>query len=863
MNTKKPSKFKKRRQSIEKIRSEEREIFGELFAVEKESSDSDCIVTGSVNRYGEFMKRMGKSHEVKRTLKFNDILDKHYRSEKHHECSKHSDSSSRNFSEKYVDRKVHCSRSRNMSGKFTDGKKYCSWSRNISTKSLDKKVQSCTSRIFSSQYYAHTKKSTNMSRISSPDDSHNVNSDTKLAQEFSKQDILKHKMQCSEASKKVHNRSRYCSSSSESKEHNNDVNKSRMNDIEETVPHSNQNSSRIANNLNREMDNHKMFLFALDRKFKKCLKKFIVSPRSKKEVQKGGTPFIRLRTSDTLPLASDKPRSQKLLPKLYDESKTLPLISEVSTCVNYEPRHFMDVFSDISEEENELDNLEDTVTDCDSHNQTVTDMATSDTLVNPNVKQIPEPGLHYGVESHERSDICDVYSQIVIEGIEYTVISDADELDAVVTNPDASNQSSNADDLDDTTVYDLENTIASTEKQGSSEMQMPILEKFTDYADFKTDLEDEDLPDIDCEVLENIETTQPMQQTMDSLKPIDKSNQPSRRDTTCDNNIFSKFSLVQDELLEVSATLSSARTSSSVSSVQTSSIKIKSSNIRDTLPSSIGVFEAERTSITISSPKISSTRKAHKRKLVKKSMTYISPSCSRSIPTSSQFEKLPISTQMKQLNRYIENVLTLNDSNCTLPMLPEAQKNIVYCCEEEGQLQLGHALNFVQQFSKKYIIPSNLCGDVIKSAFHSDCNLSHIYWAHKLLSELNMQQLAFIEIQWETIDSCLRVTLVTTKDKTCKELLQSSLLLQLCMEVLKTDLYTKNLSNNREIMKTMAYRMFAYDVSTANRRNLIYYLNQALHAGQCRTRGDEEQVHLPDVLPMLQVITIQANICYI
>jgi hypothetical protein len=208
---------------------------------------------------------------------------------------------------------------------------------------------------------------------------------------------------------------------------------------------------------------------------------------------------------------------------------------------------------------------------------------------------------------------------------------------------------------------------------------------------------------------------------------------------------------------------------------------------------------------------------------------------------------------MDQLTVYMKDFLNLSDSKTLPPKIPGAQKNIVYGCEEDGLLNLGHALNFIENFCRKYIIPSDLCKDVINSAFQSECSLSHIHWAYNLLSELNARRTAEIDISWETIESCLNTALTASQGKPYYQLLQSTLLLQLGSDVLKMDLFSRNLSDNREIRKSYAYKMFAYDVSTESRKRLIYFLNQALHAGQCRTVEEENKFRLPDVLPMLQV----------
>ncbi|XP_060551385.1 uncharacterized protein LOC132712964 isoform X2 [Ruditapes philippinarum] len=587
-------------------------------------------------------------------------------------------------------------------------------------------------------------------------------------------------------------------------------------------------------------------LISLDRNYRKELENLKVSPRSENAVRFDKIPIVKIKTSQSL-LKSD--RKSKSIESSGSESD-----SEKGR------RHFTDVFSDISEPES--DSGVKPVNDKDfdhvlSKDKVFIDVDSGD---NDDLDKTLIECKNYFVKTDQFSDISDNESAAV-----ECVISDTDEnidintplggndylgnsaLSITVTDSDSDvifvDMENASENKAETSMPKLEVAIKTKSKSLIQSFEMPILEKYTEVYSSLRDgaCEQEVLPDIEEDSVDISDNVMKAPELFQKNINVLSSGSSEANKVSC--NLFKKFTLTNDDssdLTSVSETVSSSFRPYSSQASSSSSLGMKHCN----------------SDITLSSPKECSTPKSRKRKL-HKSRTYSSFGNSEifsnftSLASTSQSEKLSFTKQMDQLTVYMKDFLNLSDSKTLPPKIPGAQKNIVYGCEEDGLLNLGHALNFIENFCRKYIIPSDLCKDVINSAFQSECSLSHIHWAYNLLSELNALRTAEIDISWETIESCLNTALTASQGKPYYQLLQSTLLLQLGSDVLKMDLFSRNLSDNREIRKSYAYKMFAYDVSTESRKRLIYFLNQALHAGQCRTE-EENKFRLPDVLPMLQ-----------
>ena len=635
-------------------------------------------------------------------------------------------------------------------------------------------------------------------------------------------------------------------------------------------------------------------LASLGQTYRGELENLKISPRSQNVVKADKIPVVQLNPSNLFSWSSQKSTSVESADSESDNEKG--------------KRHFTDVFSDISEAESDcsikhligedLDNMGSDKNmyfgaeegDIDEFNKTLIPTNTTledvedatviekditdnklkafPSLVNENMRCFPlietfKAGKNFCVKVDEFSDISDDDVQkdkkLVTEDHSVSSIDISDDRlnmtlggndilgNSTLTISDTDSDVMVVDEVNDNKTS-VENSMPVLEKalHGKSKsliqsFEMPILEKYTEmYSSFKGGLcEQEVLPDIEDDSIDasNSEVKDPELARTNIRAPSRHSSESNQSS----GDAFKNFTLSNDSSnVTVSKTVSSFMPNSSHLSASSSGIKHSNS------------------SYTLSSPKDCSTPKARKHKM-HKSKTFSSLQTCESYSSytpntsSSHYEELALSKQMDQLTVYMKDFLQLSDAKLLPGKLPDAQKNIVYGCEEEGLLNLGHALNFIEHFGRKYIIPSDVCKDVIKSAFLSECSLTHIHWAYNLLSELNTKRTAEIEISWETMEDCLNKALTASQGKPYYQLLQSTLLLELAGDVLKMDLFSRNLSDNREIRKSFAYKMFAYDVSTGSRKRLIYFLNQALHAGQCRTLGEGEKFRLPDVLPILQV----------
>lgn len=401
--------------------------------------------------------------------------------------------------------------------------------------------------------------------------------------------------------------------------------------------------------------------------------------------------------------------------------------------------------------------------------------------------------------------------------------------------------------------------------------EMPVLERF--FVEFSSDFsanEEETLPDIEESKISD--RTEAM-----SYCTTPKSSQKNGTSLVKTDNIFSMFSYGSQFPSCPSSNTSASNSSSSICSV------ISASTLTSTpsLPSSSS-FLTSTSSVTSSASLVSCSKVLRpvpppvsneclsspclpnnpaislKRKLGKKSFvptssfSLKSSNCSFSGPNRKVMSELTLSQQMDQLCLHLKDFVDLNEKNCLQKYyLPRNYKSLVDCFIENDVLDISEALDFIELLSKTHRIPSDICNIIIDSAFHSDAKLSQIHRSYKVLSTLLKERNGCFDVNWETIEKCLKVTLDNTSTSSDKHLLQSTLLLELSILKLKLDLYTRDLTDSREIRTSDVYKMLAYDSRASSWKSLIYYLNKALHAGQCTT-STRDLYKLPDVLLMLQ-----------
>lgn len=884
----KTPRSRKRRQTIEEIKCKEREIRGALFAVDNESSDIDYLIARSRNESGDLVN---SSKEKRSKSEKGKLLTK-----KHSHCDRQEKNTKMGTLKTDVNGNSGVTKKK-LKPKTSQNSPEELRSKNSSSRSLDSK-NDAKEKVPHKKTERNDKTERKDARVED-----NLNVVSTLSKSMSEQ-----------------------------------INKSRSQNKVEVANVSSQKPNFPVHMFDRKVTDksdtcHQIgsrvssfdLLASLGERYRRELKNLKISPTSKQAVKTGLIPVVNVGHSEVLSVVKNGHSGVQPVVNI-GHSGVQPVVRQRSESVensesesdsDKSKRHFMDVFSDISEAETD-DGVEikEAVNDGFSELSKTTELLnvsffdkiaetskngstwiyeTCDDAINNyendemvlkqdlNQRNVLPPGvvsqnvksLSCNVASSlTRFDDCSVSSyknyQVKVEG--FSDISEDDEsqkqveddmtensmseMEMEVSSQDGGNSTLRATESDESVIYissDTDDKIPSLRREvfdkvsKSQAFEMPILEKYSEvYSSFRNELDDQDmLPDIsDDENQTKINNVSSVQH-VDFFTPnaiVENSSQKSKVSNLSDN-IFRKFSLTP---AESSLTLSSKSSFSPVSSGKSK------------FSSSVCSLTSSHSDVVLTSSKECSMPKSRKRKM-RKSQTcsnFKSVEFNRSHATassSSHVELMSLAKQMDQLTVYMKDFVKLNEDETALPDIPESRKSIVYGCEEDGVLNLAHALNFVEHFCRKSIIPSDLCSDIIKAAFYSECKLSHIHWAYNLLSELNTRRCAEIKITWEMIEHCLKVTLSVGQGKPYNELLQSTLLLQLGVDVLKMDLFTRELSDNRQIRKTFAYKMFAYDVSTSNRKRLIYYLNQALHAGQCRTGTNGETFQLPEVLPMLQV----------
>ncbi|KAL4232183.1 hypothetical protein ACF0H5_009757 [Mactra antiquata] len=395
----------------------------------------------------------------------------------------------------------------------------------------------------------------------------------------------------------------------------------------------------------------------------------------------------------------------------------------------------------------------------------------------------------------------------------------------------------------------------------------PVLERFfVEFSDEFSHNNDDELPCIEDDYDIDISTT------------CSNDERDYTSTTKCDNifsmfsnrSQFSSHSIPSKSSTSTSTTLSTASASvtsmsstsatfmspslSSLSSTSVTSMSSSSSVASSgSSPSTVTSVIAQTSSkCSTSNSSLLLTRRSLKRKRKSSDLHKSKSSTERSLPEIyiCGLAELSLPDQMKQLAYYFKDFVNLHKGDATTKYdLPGSYMCFVLCCEYDHGLDIDVALDLVELLSTKYVIPSEICDIIIEKTFNCDIDLSHVHRSYKVLSSLLDGRNGSFHVTWETIEKCLKVTIDNASVIGDIQLLQSTLLLKLYIKMLRCDLYTRNLSDSQSIRNSLGYRMLAYSTSQSNYRDLIYYLNKTLNAGQCMSSN---MFHVPDTLTLLQ-----------
>lgn len=330
----------------------------------------------------------------------------------------------------------------------------------------------------------------------------------------------------------------------------------------------------------------------------------------------------------------------------------------------------------------------------------------------------------------------------------------------------------------------------------------------------------------------------------------------------CENNIFSKISLAFDcneNMLQ--STPSKALKASSVVSCSTSTIRpvMSSSVSRKKTLRKLARFK-DTSALCASHTSTESSSCINSSQL---SLFSASPSSSiKTVPLISD-DSLSLRKPSVSSHRKMTKEKSREDSVSVQgkQALPVSYENMLECCCSDGNVFMNYFLDFFQTFSSKFEIPSYIYDNLIKSSFleNSEITVSDVNEAYSVLMKCCTGSDDRITLKFEAIESSIGHLLGAQQDTDYKQLLQASLLAKISVELLRKDLRLRDVTDSHQVRKSLAYQMLGPDVGTRNCKQVMFYINQAVHAGQkdiATYHGEKYQ--LTRALPVIMVSCLLA-----
>ncbi|KAK3607064.1 hypothetical protein CHS0354_039719 [Potamilus streckersoni] len=197
------------------------------------------------------------------------------------------------------------------------------------------------------------------------------------------------------------------------------------------------------------------------------------------------------------------------------------------------------------------------------------------------------------------------------------------------------------------------------------------------------------------------------------------------------------------------------------------------------------------------------------------------------------------------------------DSTCK--QMTQLHINIIEGCFDDGMLFLSHALKFLNDVCFRYKPTSDMVGRIVTSAFQ-DKNVSiHLVQnAYQTLMMINQIYPGLIRVDWILIENCLN-GIVSSRScgSSTGTQTQAYLLLSLATDVLLDDLFNRDISDQRQIHSSMAFKVLSYDTSRSNIEVIVDYIrcilcglsDHAISAGLAQDSANRIEYK---VLPILQ-----------
>ncbi|KAL3863524.1 hypothetical protein ACJMK2_005276 [Sinanodonta woodiana] len=199
------------------------------------------------------------------------------------------------------------------------------------------------------------------------------------------------------------------------------------------------------------------------------------------------------------------------------------------------------------------------------------------------------------------------------------------------------------------------------------------------------------------------------------------------------------------------------------------------------------------------------------------------------------------------------------DSTCK--QMTQLHINTIEGCFEEGMLFLSHGLKFLNDVCFRCKPTSDMVGRIVTSSFQlQDKNVSThlVQYAYKTLMIINQVYPGLIQVNWVLIEDCLKgIVSSRSCESSTGTQTQACLLLSLLTDVLLDDLFNRDISDQKQIQSSMAFKVLSYDTSRSNIEVIVDYIrcilcgisDHAISAGlaQGSPNGIEYKV-----LPILQ-----------
>lgn len=164
----------------------------------------------------------------------------------------------------------------------------------------------------------------------------------------------------------------------------------------------------------------------------------------------------------------------------------------------------------------------------------------------------------------------------------------------------------------------------------------------------------------------------------------------------------------------------------------------------------------------------------------------------------------------------------------------QLQINTIDSCFEEGLDFLDHAIAFINDFSGKYRPSSAVINKLVEVGLKQTEKIHLIFKSFETLLYVNRRHPGSVVIDWELISETMSGidSGRTVLSQTVPTLVRASLCLQLSIVSLHDDLFGRDISDPKNIRRSMAYKFLSYDTGSSNLKQIVTWLSLTLTSGE-------------------------------